>query len=77
MPFIFDGIWKTKFDEKSTHLLNFTKTNGTTSFEVPDMMQKEEKLDYTTNTLFSSVKMPYGKGQYNMIVMLPAENKVS
>jgi len=71
----FNGIWKTKFDEKSTHLINFTKTNGS-NIEVP-MMQKEEKLDYTTNTLFSSVKMPYGKGQYNMLVILPAEGRNS
>ena len=65
----FNGIWKTKFDEKGTHLLNFTKTDGTT-LEVP-MMNKEEKLDYTSNSLFSAVKMPYGNGQYNMIMMLP------
>ncbi len=66
----FNGIWKNKFDEKGTHLLNFTKTNGT-NMEVP-MMNKEEKLDYTSNSLFSAVKMPYGNGQYNMVVMLPA-----
>jgi serine protease inhibitor len=56
-------------------LLNFAKTKGT-NIEIP-MMQKEEKLDYTSNTLFSAIKMPYGKGQYNMIVMLPATGKNS
>ena len=71
----FNGIWKTKFDEKGTHNLPFKKINGT-SIEVP-MMKKEEKLDYTTNPLFSAVKMPYGKGQFNMLVMLPAEGKNS
>jgi serpin B len=71
----FNGIWTNKFDEKGTHNLSFTKTNGTT-IEVP-MMQKEEKLDYTTNSLFSAVKMPYGNGQYNMVVMLPATGKNS
>jgi serine protease inhibitor len=71
----FNGIWTNKFDEKGTHLLNFTKTNGS-NVEVP-MMKKEEKLDYSTNSLFSAIKMPYGKGQYNMIVMLPAEGKNS
>jgi serine protease inhibitor len=69
----FNGIWTNKFDEKGTHNLSFTKSNGTT-IEVP-MMQKEEKLDYTTNSLFSAVKMPYGNGQYNMVVMLPATGK--
>jgi serine protease inhibitor len=71
----FNGIWTNKFDQKGTHLLNFTKTNGS-NLEVP-MMKKEEKLDYSTNSLFSAIKMPYGKGQYNMIVMLPAEGKNS
>ncbi len=71
----FNGIWTNKFDGKGTHNLSFTKTNGTT-IEVP-MMQKTEKLDYTTNSLFSAVKMPYGNGQYNMVVMLPANGKTS
>ena len=71
----FNGIWTNKFDEKGTHNLSFTKSNGTT-IEVP-MMQKEEKLDYTTNSLFSAVKMPYGNGQYNMIALLPATGKNS
>ena len=71
----FNGIWKNKFDEKGTHNLPFTKTNGT-NIEVP-MMQKEEKLDYTTNSLFSAIKMPYGNGQYNMTVILPKTGKTS
>jgi len=71
----FNGIWTNKFDEKGTHKLNFTKSNGT-NIEVP-MMKKEEKLDYSSNSLFNAIKMPYGKGQYNMIVILPAEGKNS
>ena len=71
----FNGIWTNKFDEKGTHLLGFTKTDGT-NVDVP-MMKKEEKLDYTSNNLFSAIKMPYGNGQYNMIVILPANGKNS
>lgn len=71
----FNGIWKNKFDEKGTHNLPFTRTDGTT-IEVA-MMHKEEKLGYTNNSLFSAVKMPYGEGQYNMIVMLPTDGKNS
>jgi serpin B len=71
----FNGIWTNKFDEKGTHLLNFTKTSGS-NIEIP-MMKKEEKLDYTANSLFSAIRMPYGKGQYNMVVMLPGEGKNS
>lgn len=71
----FNGIWTTQFDEEGTHLHNFSKNNGTT-LEIP-MMNKEDKLDYTSNSLFKAIKMPYGNGQYNMIVFLPADNKNS
>ena len=71
----FNGIWKNKFDEKGTHMLNFTKLDGT-NIDVPTM-KKEEKLDYSTNSLFSSIRMPYGTGQYNMIILLPAHGKKS
>ena len=71
----FNGIWKNKFDEEGTHLLPFTPSDGT-SLEVP-MMRKEEKLQYSANSLFQAVKMPYGKGQYNMVVFLPADGKNS
>lgn len=69
----FNGIWKNKFAEEGTHNLPFTKTDDTT-IEVA-MMNKKEKLDYISNSLFSAIKMPYGEGQYNMIVMLPANGK--
>lgn len=71
----FNGIWTTEFEKEGTKLRNFTKKNGET-VEIP-MMNKEDKLEYTTNSLFEAVKLPYGNGQYNMIVILPAENKNS
>lgn len=71
----FNGIWTKQFDEKGTHMLDFYKTDGTT-MEVA-MMTKEEKLDYTSNSLFDAVKMPYGNGQYNMVLFLPSEGKNS
>ncbi len=67
----FNGIWTNQFDEKGTHELSFHKTNGNT-IEIP-MMNKLEKLDYTANNLFKAIKMPYGNGQYNMVIFLPAE----
>lgn len=70
----FNGIWSVKFDEKGTHDLPFNKTSGTV--EVP-MMNKEDKVDYTKNNLFSAVKLPYGTGQYNMVIYLPADGKTS
>ena len=71
----FNGIWTTQFDEEGTHVNNFYKTDGS-MLKVP-MMNKEDQLEYTSNTLFKAIKMPYGNGQYNMLVFLPAENKNS
>jgi serpin B len=69
----FNGIWTNKFDENGTHELGFSKKDGT-NIEVP-MMKKEEQLEYSENSLFSSIKMPYGNGQYNMVVFLPDYEK--
>jgi serpin B len=41
------------------------------------MMSKEDKVDYTKNDLFAAIKLPYGTGQYNMVVFLPGEGKTS
>jgi serine protease inhibitor len=66
----FYGTWTNEFDEEGTHNLPFNKTDGT-QLEVP-MMSKLEKLPYASNNLFKAIKIPYGNGQYNMVVMLPA-----
>jgi len=71
----FNGIWSLQFDEEGTHMLDFHKTDGT-NIKVA-MMNKEEKLDYTSNSLFDAIKMPYGNGQYNMVVLLPSNGKSS
>lgn len=71
----FYGTWTNEFDKDGTHNLSFRKTDGTT-LEVP-MMNKLEKLLYKENTLFKAIKMPYGNGQYNMVVLLPVNDNNS
>lgn len=71
----FNGIWQEKFEQEGTHNLPFTKEDGTV-IQVP-MMNKTEKLEYASNDLFRAVKIPYGKGQYNMVVMLPVNGITS
>jgi len=71
----FNGIWSNKFDEEGTHELAFHKTDGS-AIEVP-MMNKLEKLEYTSNNLFKAIQMPYGNGQYNMAVFLPVNENNS
>lgn len=65
----FNGTWTTEFEEEGTKMLNFNKVDNST-IEVATM-SKEDKLGYTTNSLFSAIKLPYGTGQYNMLVFLP------
>ncbi len=71
----FNGIWSVEFDEDGTKMHNFKKKDGTNK-EVA-MMKKEDKLEYTSNSLFQAVKLPYGNGQYNMFVLLPEVGKNS
>ncbi|HDR50932.1 MAG TPA: serpin family protein [Mariniphaga anaerophila] len=71
----FYGTWTNEFDKEGTHNLPFRKTDGTT-LEVP-MMNKMEKLPYKENTLFKAIKMPYGNGQYNMVILLPVGSNSS
>ena len=71
----FNGIWKSKFNEKETHNLQFTLSDGT--FKETPMMQQESSLEYASNELFSAVNLPYGNGQFQMTVILPNLKKTS
>ncbi len=67
----FYGTWTKKFNENGTTNHTFNKTDGT-NLEVP-MMNKLETLPYSSKNEFKAIKMPYGNGQYNMVVILPKE----
>lgn len=71
----FNGIWKNKFGERDTHNYPFYFADGT-STGVPTM-KLETSLEYTSNELFSAVNLPYGKGQFQMTVLLPNEGKTT
>ncbi|HKJ80062.1 MAG TPA: serpin family protein [Prolixibacteraceae bacterium] len=65
----FNGNWSKPFDEDGTQLKTFHKTEKE-AFEVP-MMHKTNQLEFNKNSLLSFVKLPYGDGNYNMVVLLP------
>jgi serpin B len=69
----FNGEWRSKFDKKDTQKMEFLKEDGS-SIQV-DMMQKKDSINYLSNDIFSAIEMPYGRGNYNMVVMLPDEGK--
>lgn len=71
----FNGIWQHKFDETKTHNLQFRHGDG--QMKEVETMNQETSLEYMNNNLFSAVHLPYGKGQFQMTVILPDENKTT
>jgi serpin B len=69
----FKGTWKKEFNKKSTTDLPFYPEKGG-SVTVP-VMSRTDTLDYAVNDLFSAIRLPYGSGNYNMYVFLPATGK--
>jgi len=69
----FKGIWKFEFDETETEEEPFYLSGGTTK-DVP-MMVQEESFNYLSNDFIQAVEMPYGQGNYSMIVLLPQNGK--
>jgi len=69
----FKGIWKYEFDESDTEEKPFYLSDGTTK-DVPTMIQ-EASLNYLSNDIMQAVEMPYGAGNYSMIILLPQYNK--
>lgn len=69
----FKGIWKTEFKKSETRKQAFYLENG--SQVQVDMMQRNDTLSYIANDSFSAVRLPYGKGNYNMYIFLPQQGK--
>ncbi len=69
----FNGIWKSKFDEKRTHDLPFTMGDGIQ--RNVETMQLESTIAYQSGSLFSAVQLPYGKGRFAMTLLLPTPGK--
>ncbi|MBE9511919.1 MAG: serpin family protein, partial [Bacteroidetes bacterium] len=69
----FKGIWKYEFDESDTEEKPFYLSDGTTK-DVP-MMVQEASFNYFSNDIMQAVEMPYGAGNYSMVILLPQNNK--
>jgi len=65
----FKGVWTKEFNPKATARAMFTTGDGR-QIET-EMMNRNDTLDYLRNDLFSAIRLPYGKGDYNMVVILP------
>lgn len=66
----FKADWTSKFDPKNTKNETFTTENDNSSTDIP-MMHQNVLIQYINNSMFSAIKIPYGNGLWNMMVMLP------
>jgi len=69
----FKGAWTYRFETKNTEKATFYLTDGT-PYQT-DFMNMKERFRYMKNDLLSAVEMPYGKGDFSMMVLLPNEGK--
>jgi serine protease inhibitor len=69
----FNGTWAKEFNPESTQQLGFETGNG--NFVTTDIMGRKDSLNYLSNETFSAIELPYGRGNFNMLVMLPNEDK--
>jgi serine protease inhibitor len=65
----FKGIWRSEFDKSKTLDGEFTTDDGT-RLSLP-MMHQQDTFNYAMNDQFEALELPYGQGNFNMIVLLP------
>jgi serpin B len=70
----FKADWASKFDQKNTKEETFTTESGKTKLP---LMHQNVLIQYAKNGVFSSVRIPYGNGEWSMIVMLPENGKTT
>ena len=68
----FKGIWTYQFDEQNTADRPFYKSNGNLLGNVPTMKIKGN-FRYTGTDRFEALELPYGSGNYSMVLLLPTE----
>ncbi len=69
----FNGKWDIQFEKANTTDGAFTLASGSTA-TVP-LMKIKEKFGYSEQSGFKSLKMPYGRGKFGMILLLPDAGK--
>ncbi|MEN9230813.1 MAG: serpin family protein [Thermostichus sp. DG02_5_bins_236] len=67
----FKGEWRQPFDPDQTQLQPFTLADGS-QVEVP-MMAQSGHYSYLETDLLQVVRLPYGEGEMEMVILLPKE----
>jgi serpin B len=65
----FNGKWQIQFDPSKTINTSFTLADGST-VSVP-MMKLKEKFGFSEQSSYKALKMPYGRGKFEMVLLLP------
>lgn len=71
----FNGEWEKKFKAENTQQEDFTNERG--EMRKVKMMHQKSKFYYSANDTVQLLKMPYGEGDYEMIVALPRQGKTT
>jgi len=69
----FNGKWQVQFEKSQTQNGSFTLATGG-SVNVP-LMKIKEMFGYSEQTGYEALKMPYGRGKFGMVVLLPDVGK--
>ena len=69
----FNGKWQVQFEKSQTQNGSFTLASGG-SVNVP-IMKIKEKYGYSEQAGYEALKMPYGRGKFGMVVLLPDVGK--
>jgi len=71
----FNGKWQVQFDKSNTEDGPFTLSTGL-SATVPLMMLKDH-FGYSEQPGYRALKMPYGNGKFEMVMLLPDDGKTA
>jgi serpin B len=71
----FKGIWASKFDKNNTRNEDFRASDGNTN--QVQMMRQTANFNYGTDEYGEYLELPYGNKAFNMIVILPQEDKTT
>jgi len=71
----FKGIWRSEFEKDKTEDMPFILSDGS-AVQAPTM-QQQDTFRYFSNALMSAVELPYGQGNFSMVILLPNTNKTT
>lgn len=67
----FKGTWKYQFDKTKTSKQTFYLNDGSTL--QTDFMTQKGDFKYASNSILSAIELPYGDGNYSMLVLVPKQ----